>query len=216
MSSQILCQMLGQMPSQMPSQMHQRQQALGSLGQKQGPLPIQLMGQSAATTGQFSSASRAKPGLVPQAETKHLQDSESSEELMTLEELEGRIASLNNTLLRAPSGWQASHVVSDQAGSGEQSQSHGQVRATALRQQMPAHLQPTRSHHSRSQLGREVYSSSNSTAGFEEQPVMTAWQKLTAKHQAPQASSASHHNTVEGENAHGPVSSPARSTVSCP
>ena len=212
---QIPCQMAGQMPTQVTGQMHQRQQSPGSPGQ----LPTQSTGQSVGMQANyFSSASWAKPRSRPQAATTLLQMSESSEELMTLEELEHHIASLNKTLLREPSGRQTASVPSDQADiKKKQSLFDAQNQSTGcrLQRQRQAGVQSSRGDQS-SKFGRDANRSSDSTDGLaEEEPDMTAWQKLTAKHQMPQGSSATRFSAVDGEgDVYSSASSPAEPTVS--
>lgn len=136
---------------------------------------------------------------------------------MSLEELEHRIASLNTTLLRAPSEVQAAPVPSDQAGAKtKQGPLYANDRPAAYRQQgqRQAGVYSGRGEQSH-RLGRAAGQSSDSTDGLaEEQLGMTAWQKLTAKHQAPQASS-NHVDATNGEgDSYSSASSPPESTVS--
>lgn len=94
---------------------------------------------------------------------------------MTLEELEARIASLNKTLLKAPTELQPPHAVSRHAA------------ATKLGRPQLKHL-----------VHQEPPGSSNNHGhgrdGRSErpgQPAMTAWQRLTAPKQAAAASQSS-------------------------
>ena len=204
-------QMPGQIPTQTTDRKGQRQQAPGSPGR----LPSQSAGQSAGTqAGGFSRASWTKPKSLPQAATTLLLKSESSDELMTLEELEHRIASLNTTLMREPSGWRAASVPSDQADV-KKKQSLFDAKdwctVSGQQRQRQAGVQTNRGDQS-SKLGRGANRSADST---EEEPGMTAWQKLTAKHQVPQGRSANRVNAVDGQaDLYSSASSPAESTVS--
>ena len=223
MSSQILSHVPGQIPNQMERQMPN--ELTGWPGQQQqapdspSRLPSQLAGQLAGTqAGGFSCASWAKPRSLPRAATKLLPKSESSEELMTLEELEHRIASLNTTLMREPSGWQAASVPPDQAAvKKKQSLFDAQEQSTVSRQQRhrQAGVQSNRGEQS-SKLGRGANRSTDSTDGLaEEETGMTAWQKLTAKHKVPQGSSDSCLDDVNGQgDLYSSASSPAESIVS--
>lgn len=187
MPDQTACQM----PGQAPSHMLERQHAQGSTGQSSTP----LTGQTEAPVGYASSVSRATPRLVSKAATTRLlQESESSEELLTLEELEERIASLNTTLLRVPSCTQQGSL------------SHGHERLAAYEQrQMQAAELPSRGVQA-SRLDGEAYQSSTSTS------AITAWQKLTAKHQQPRASNPGLHDAEEDK---GDLQSSGSSSPGC-
>lgn len=203
MSAQHLSHLPNQMPTQLGCQMDQQQRTSG------------LPGQSAACN--FSSAHRAKPGPFPQVGSDLLHTSESSEELMSLEELEHCIASLNTTLLRAPSELQAAPVPSDRAGvKTKQSTLYANDRPAAYRQQSQRQAGVDSGRGDRPhKLGRETGHSSDTTDGLaQEQPGMTAWQKLTAKHQAPQASRGRVDAMNDEGDSYSSASSPPDSTVS--
>ena len=212
MPGQTPRQMPGQIPTRVTGQMRQQQQAPGSPDQSPSQSTGHLAGVSAT---QFSSASWAKPKSFPQAATKVVQKSESSGELMTLEELENRIASLNKTLLRDPSGWQAASMPSDQADIAKKQSLFYAQNQPALSRQRRAGVQSSRGDQS-GKLGREACQSSDSTDGLaEEEPSMTAWQKLTAKHKMPRGGSTNHVYAVGGHgDSYSSASSPAESTVS--
>lgn len=199
-------QLPGQMPSQVPEQRHPQAPT--------AQLPTASTGRSRATAGHASSVSRAKATAPSQAAAATLlQDSESSEELMTLEELEERIAGLNTTLLREPTCQQAPQRPHHVAGSRQpRSLFHGHQRLAASEQrQMQAGEQLTRRGQV-SKLGGQAYQSGSSAS---EQPARTAWQKLTAKHQVLQAGIASPHSDEDGEaDSHSSASSPPGCTVS--
>lgn len=179
---------------------------------------------------QHTDAGQAKPRPVSIVATKQSHNSESSEDLMSLEELEGRIASLNKTLLRAPTDLQASLRSQYQAESAtfrEQSPSHQHSRHAASEQQ---NLIPQRQHqdfrplasvqadqtqlsksrgaHS-SKLSHAAHQTYSSSKEHTAKPTQTAWQKLTAQHQTLQGPNClSHQHAAEEEEA---VCSPAQS-----
>ena len=207
-------QMAGQIPMQVTGQMGQRQQGPGSAGQSPG----RSTGHSAGIpASHLSSTSWAKPRSLSQAATKALQQSESSGELMTLEELEHRIASLNKPLLREPSRWQAAPASSDQADTTKtQSLFHAQVQPAPARQQRQRQAGVQSRGDQSGKLGREACQSSDSMNGLaEEEPGMTAWQKLTSKHQVPQGSNTNRFDPVDGQgDSYSSASSPTESRVS--
>lgn len=201
-----------QRPGQMPSQVLEQRHPQASTAQ----LPEPLTGRSGATAGQAGSMSRAKATAASQAAAATLlQDSESSEELMTLEELEQRIAGLNTTLLREPTCRQAPQRPPHLAGSRQPrslSPAHERLAASEKRQ-MQAGDQLSGTVRA-SRIGGEAYQSSSSVS---EQPARTAWQKLTGNHQVPQASIASPHGDGDSEgDSHSSASSPPGCTVSYP
>ena len=220
-----------QQPGWEPSQ-DMRRQAQQPSGTIQSRDASHMLQQPAS---QPTSARQAKLRSARVAATKHSQDSESSEELMTLEELEGRIASLNKTLLRAPTGLQASlssRLPADPATLKEQRPSHQHAGHAALGQQHPL---PQRQHQDlsplasvqadRTQLSRSrgVRSSKlddrahqSSSKGRISKPPQTAWQKLTAQHQMLQgsASGSQQHADEEAEAINSPAHSPPEPSVS--
>ena len=213
------------------------------LQQQAEPRQPRLAG--ARPVSQIPAGAQMKQHAQSPADPQHSRRSDSFEDLMTLDELEGRIASLNKTLLRVPCDAQSSHAPpppdgsarperrsvahqhSQDAAPGQQSTSCRHARPAEQRTRMQQQQQvridpmmPAAQGHASTSLhmnrhpdvaNHRVHSMSQHNG----KPAMTAWQKLTAKHQQPHTGSSRHVHASDGEtDVCTPACSPAVSRVS--
>lgn len=181
---QLHQQLPRQVPQQVPAELPQQQSkevfSQRSLAQNRlqrpAPLPAELPSQE-ATQLQQAPPLQHESGLPASASMSR---DDSGEELMTLEELEARIASLNKTLLRAPKGLQSPKAASSHAARTRL----GRCQLDLVQHQqlgvISCHASESHSHTIEAQ-----------DAGQADRPAMTAWQKLTSQRPAPAVSSES-------------------------
>ena len=184
-----------QVPAELPQQQSEGVSSQSSLAQNNMQRPAQLPAESPsqeAAQSQQAPQLQHESGLPASASVSR---DDSGEELMTLDELEARIASLNTTLLRAPKGLQSPQAASSHAARTRL----GRCQLDLEQHQYPgvisSHVSDSHSHAIEAQ-----------DAGQADMPAMTAWQKLTSQHPAP---------TVSSENSHSSRGSQGGSAARC-
>lgn len=203
-SHQVLQQMPKQLPPQMPAELprqHPHPLPRQKLGQMHHQLPLAESGQlpdkpSNHAAPQPCQLTKAQHDSYPLASAAASRD-DSGEDLMTMEELEARIASLNKTLLRAPKGLGSPGAASRHA------------TTPSLGRQQPDHGQ-----HQQPRLGgcrtHQAYRPEPEACspGAADKPALTGWQKLTGRHLARAASASS--SSSSSSNRHSPGDAGAR------
>ena len=169
---QVLAELPQQQSEEVPSQRSLAQNGL----QRPAHLPAESPSQEAAQSQQ-APRPQHQSGLPASASVSR---DDSGEELMTLEELEARIASLNKTLLRAPKGLHSPQAASSHAAT---------TRLSRCQLNLEQHRQPGVLSCHTNDSHRHALEAQD--AGQADRPAMTAWQKLTSQRPAPAASSES-------------------------
>ncbi|KAA6428489.1 MAG: hypothetical protein FRX49_01365 [Trebouxia sp. A1-2] len=169
-----------EVPAELPQQQFEEVSSQRSLAQNRLQRPAQLPAESPSQEAvQSQQAPQLQHGSGLPASASGSRDV-SGEELMTMQELEARIASLNKTLLRAPKGLQSpeaacSHAVRTRRG-------RCQLDLVDHQQSGVINCHASASHN---------HAIEAQDAGQADRPAMTAWQKLTRQRPAPAASSGS-------------------------
>ncbi|DBB01014.1 TPA: hypothetical protein ACH3X1_000916 [Trebouxia sp. C0004] len=181
---QLHQQLPRQVPQQVPAELLQQQSeevsSQRSVAQNRLQRPAHLPAESPsqeAVQSQQAPQLQHDSGLPASASVSR---DDSGEELMTLEELEARIATLNKTLLRAPEGLQSPQAASSHAIRTRLGRCQLDLEQHQLPGGIKCHASETHSH------GIEAQD-----AGQVDRPAMTAWQKLTSRRPAPAVSSES-------------------------
>ncbi len=169
-----------QVPAELPQQQSEEVSSQRSLAQHRLQTPAHLPAKSPsqeAVQSQQAPQLQHESGLPASASVSR---DDSGEELMTLEELEARIASLNKTLLRAPERLQSPQAASSHA---------ARTRLGRCQLDHVQHQQPGVISCHASDSHRHAIEARD--AGQADKPAMTAWQKLTSQRPAPAVSSES-------------------------
>ena len=179
-SHQLHQQMPQQVPAELPQQQSDEVSSQHSLAQTRLQRPAHLPAESLsqeAVQSQQAPQLQHESGLPASASMAR---DDSGEELMTLEELEARIASLNKTLLRAPKGLQSPQAASSHA---------ARTRLSRCQLDLEQHQRSGVINCHASESHRHAIEAQE--AGQADKPAMTAWQKLSTQRPAPAVSSES-------------------------
>jgi len=180
MPAELPHQIPQQVPAELPQQQSEEVSSQRSLAQNRLQRPARLPAESLsqeAVQSQQAPQLQHESGLPASASVSR---DDSGEELMTLEELEARIASLNKTLLRAPTGLHSPQAASSHA---------AKTRPGRCQLDLEQHQQPGVINCHASDSDSNAIEAQD--AGQADRPAMTAWQKLTSQRPAPIVSSES-------------------------
>ena len=188
--AELPCQLPRQVPAELPQQQPEEVSSQRSLAQNRLQRPAHLPAESPS---QEAAQSQQAPRLQHESglpASASMSRDDSGEELMTLEELEARIASLNKTLLRAPKGLQSPQAASSHA---------ARTRLGKCQLDLEQHQRPgvISSHASDSHR----HAKEAQDAGQADRPAMTAWQKLTSQRPAVSSESSPSSQGSQGRSA---------------